>query len=108
LRRERDEREALIAVAAECGGAMSDHSCRSPQLEMFERLIPASGKTYTQSLELWDQLPKAIVGPVIDPQTGRAVAKGAMYLPTQTKEFIHLGHRMSVEAHHPSVCERNP
>ena len=66
------------------------------QLDLFQRLVPAAEKIYTQSLELWDQAPKVVLGPPVD-GAGKAVPKGSQYLPIQTRIFVHHDQKMFVE-----------
>lgn len=68
-----------------------DGAGRPAQLDLFEQIVPSRGRIYTQSLALWDQVPKAVLGPATDPATGKAVTKGARYLPIQSRPFVHDG-----------------
>lgn len=72
-------------------------SAASAQFDLFERIIPARGQVYTQSLELWDQMPKVVLGRPRDPETGKPVPKDTRYIPTQTHEFAHDGETLFVD-----------
>jgi len=85
---------------------------RPVQLDLFEKIVSSAGRIYTQSLDLWDQVPKSVLGPAIDPATDKPVAKGTRYLPIQSRRFVHDGVAMTVDVaparlHGPGGLDRD-
>jgi len=75
----------------------SQNAAVGSQLELFQRIVPERGKVYTQSLELWDQMPRVILGRPRDQKTGKPLPKDSQYLPIQTQEFVHEDARLFVD-----------
>jgi hypothetical protein len=78
------------------------------QLDLFQTIIGHQSRTYSQSLELWDQAPKYVVGPILDTD-GSIIErpKTCRTLPTQLRHFVHDGMPMSIQITPAWLLERH-